>query len=431
LAGKTVSTSIFSRPNYIFTLLLISLGIGLLAGVYPALVLSSFNPIASLKGRFSSSTRGLFLRRALVVFQFTISIALIIGTAVVYLQLNYMRSQDLGFSKEQTLVIDEHNDGHKITYRQEIAGIPNVRSTAFSGSVPGQGTYSAYSKIQNPKGEMQVANMDLIYVDFGYLEQTKVKLLAGRFFDQTIPTDTMQAMILNEKAVQFFGYPTPQAAIGRRFDQWGKKGMIIGVIKNFNYQGLQTEINPLSICLDFNDCNFISAKVGTGNLPATIAAMKAKWDRLVPNGVFDYFFLDEAFNKQYRSEEQFGRLFINFAILAIFISCLGLLGLASYSTMQRTKEVGVRRVLGASITGIVKLLSIDFLRLVAIAFLVAVPVSWFFMHQWLQDYAYKTQLSWWIFAGAGLAATLIAFATIGYQAIRAACANPVTSLRSE
>ena len=431
LAGKTVSTGILPHPKQILILLTIAAGIGILAGIYPALVLSSYNPITSLKGRFSSSTRGLFLRRSLVVFQFTISIALIIGTAVVYLQLDYMRRQDLGFSKEQTLVIDEHNDGHKIAYRQEIASLPNVRSTAFSGSVPGQGTYSAYSKIQNPKGEMQVANMDLIYVDFGYLEQTKVKLLAGRFFDQTIPTDTMQAMILNEKAVQFFGYPNPQAAIGRRFEQWGKKGMIIGVIKNFNYQGLQTEINPLSICIDFNDCNFISAKVGTGNLPATIAAMKAKWDKLVPNGIFDYFFLDEAFNKQYRSEEQFGRLFINFAVLAIFISCLGLLGLASYSTMQRTKEVGVRRVLGASITGIVRLLSIDFLRLVAIAFLVAVPVSWFFMHQWLQDYAYKTQLSWWIFAGSGLAATLIAFATISYQAIRAACANPVSSLRSE
>jgi len=431
LAGKTVSTGIFSRPGYIVTLLAIAISIGLLAGIYPALVLSSYKPITSLKGRFSTSTRGLFLRRSLVVFQFTISIALIIGTAVIYLQLNYMEGQDLGFSKEQTLVIDEHNDSHKVTYKNEIAGLPNVRSVAFSGSVPGQGTYSAYSKIENSSGEMQVANMDLIYVDFGYLEQTKVKLLAGRFFDQMIPTDTMQAMIVNEKAAQFFGYPTPQAAIGRRFDQWGKKGMIIGVIKNFNYEGLQTEINPLSICLDFNDCNYLSVKVGTGNLAATIAAMKAKWDHLVPNNTFDYFFLDEAFNKQYRAEEQFGRLFINFAVLTIFISCLGLLGLASYSTIQRTKEVGVRRVLGASVSGIVKLLSIDFLKLVGIAFLVAVPVSWFFMHQWLQDYAYKTPLSWWIFAGSGLAATLIAFATISYQAIRAACANPVSSLRSE
>jgi len=431
LAGKTVSAGIFNRPGNILTLGTIAVGIGLLAGIYPALVLSSFRPIASLKGSFSTSGKGLFLRRSLVVFQFTISIALIIGTAVIYRQLNYMENQDLGFSKEQTLVIDEQNDGHKVAYRQEIAELPNVRSATFSGSVPGQGTYSAYSKLENSRGEMQVANTNLIYVDFGYLEQTKVKLLAGRFFDKTISTDTMQAMIINEKAAQFFGYPNPQAAIGRRFDQWGKKGMIIGVIKNFNYEGLQKEIDPLTICLDFKDCNFISIKVGTSNLPATIAAMKKKWDQLVPSRPFSYFFLDEAFNKQYRAEEQFGKLFVNFAVLAIFISCLGLLGLASYSTIQRTKEVGVRRVLGASITGIVKLLSIDFLKLVVIAFLVAVPVSWFFMDQWLRPYAYKTPLSWWIFAGSGLAATLIAFATIGYQAIRAACANPVKSLRTE
>jgi putative ABC transport system permease protein len=431
LAGKIVIAGNFARPEHVFTLLLIALVIGLLAGTYPALVLSSFQPIASLKGRFSSSTRGLFLRRSLVVFQFTISIALIIGTAVVYLQLNFMRNQDLGFNKEQTLVIDEHNDGHKIAFRQDIANLPNIRSAAFSGSVPGQGTYSAYSKIENSHGEMQVANMDLIYVDFGYLEQTKVKLIAGRFFDPTIPTDTLQAMIINEKAAQFFGYPNPQAAIGHRFAQWGKKGMIVGVIRNFNYEGLQHEINPLSVCIDFGDCNYLSLKVGARDLPATIAALKTHWDKMVPNQTFDYFFLDEAFNKQYQSEEQFGKLFINFAVLAIFISCLGLLGLASYSTIQRTKEVGVRRVLGASVAGIVRLLSIDFLRLVLIAFVIAVPISWLSMHQWLQDFAYQTVLGWWIFAGSGLAAVLIAFATISYQAIKAAVTSPVKSLRSE
>jgi putative ABC transport system permease protein len=222
LAGKTVSAGLFTQPAKIAGLLGIALLIGLLAGIYPALVLSSFRPIASLKGRFSSSTRGLFLRRSLVVCQFTISIALIIGTVVVYLQLSFMRNHDLGFSKEQTLVIDEHNDSHKVAYRQELASLPHVLSTAFSGSIPGQGTWSAYSKIENSKGEMQVANTDLIYVDFGYLEQTKMKLLAGRFFDAAVPTDTMQAMIVNETATKFFGYPTPQAAIGRSFDQWGR-----------------------------------------------------------------------------------------------------------------------------------------------------------------------------------------------------------------
>ena len=431
LAGKTVSSGLITQPGKIVALLVIALIIGLLAGIYPALVLSSFRPIASLKGRFSSSARGLFLRRSLVVFQFTISIALIIGTIVVYQQLSFMRNHDLGFSKDQTLVIDEHNDSHKVAYRQQLASLPHVLSSAFSGSVPGQGTWSAYSKIENNKGEMQVANTDLIYVDFGYLEQTKMKLLAGRFFDPAIPSDTMQAMIVNEKATKFFGYPTPRAAIGRRFEQWGKKGMIIGVIKDFNFQSLERDIDPLSICLDFKDCNYLSAKVDPRDLPATVAAMKGKWDQLVPNRTFDYFFLDEAFNRQYQGEEQFGRLFINFAVLAILISCLGLLGLASYSTLQRTKEVGVRRVLGASVAGIVRLLSIDFLRLIFIAFLIATPVSWFFMSKWLQDFAYKTALAWWIFAGSGVAAVLIAFATISFQAIKAAVANPVNSLRTE
>jgi len=431
LAGKIVSTGIIDQPASLLTLFVIALLIGLLAGVYPALVLSSFKPIASLKGRFSSGTRGIFLRKSLVVFQFTISITLIIGTGVVYSQLNYMRNQDLGFSKDQLLVVDEQNDAHKVALRQEIAALPNVQSTSFSGSVPGQGTWSAYSKIENSHGEMQAADMDLTYVDFGYLEQYKMRLLAGRFFDKNIATDTMQAMIINEAALKLFGYATPQAALGRRFDQWGKKGMIIGVIKNYNFEGLQQDINPLSICLDFNDCNFLSAKVGTHDLPGTIAAIKAKWDQLTPDRPFHYFFLDEAFNNQYRAEEQFGHLFINFAILAILISCLGLLGLASYTTLQRTKEVGVRRVLGASITGIVRLLSMDFLQLVVIAFLIATPIAWFFMRKWQQDFAYKATLGWWIFLGSGIAAVVIAFATISYQAIRAAITSPVKSLRSE
>jgi putative ABC transport system permease protein len=431
LAGKIVSTGIIDQPASLLTLLAIAILIGLLAGVYPALVLSSFKPIASLRGRFASGTRGLFLRRSLVVFQFTVSIVLIIGTAVVYLQLNYMRSRDLGFSKDQTLVVDTENDPHKVAFRQEVAALPNVQSISFSGSVPGQGTWEAYSRIENNLGEMQAANIDLTYVDFGYLEQYKMRLLAGRFFDKNIVTDTMQAMIINEAALKLFGYLTPQSAVGRRFEQWGKKGVIIGVIKNYNFEGLRQEIHPLSICLDFNDCSYLSAKVGTHDLPGTIAAIKAKWDRMVPEKTFQYFFLDESFDRQYRAEERFGRLFINFAVLAVLISCLGLLGLASYTTLQRTKEVGVRRVLGASVAGIVRLLSVDFLRLVGIAFLIAIPIAWFFMNKWLQDFAYKTTLGWWIFAGAGFAAVAIAFATISFQAIKAAVANPVKSLRSE
>ena len=431
LAGKTVSSGVLGQPGELLALAGIALVIGLLAGIYPALVLSGFRPIESLKGRFSSSSRGLLLRRGLVVFQFTISIFLIIGTVVVYSQLDYMRSRYLGFDKEQELVIDEHNDVHKYAFRQEVAQLPNVQSTAFSGSVPGEGDYSAYSQVENGRGEMQTANMDLTYVDFGYLEQYKMKLLAGRFFDPHIATDTMQAMMINEKALGLLGYSSPQQAVGRRFEQWGKKGVIIGVIRNYNFEGLQHEIRPLSICINLDDCNYLSVKVGTHDLPATIAAIKKRWEGLAPDKEFDYFFLNEQFNRHYRTEVRFGRLFINFAVLAIFISCLGLLGLASYSTVLRTKEVGVRRVLGASVVGIVRLLSVEFLALVGIAILIAVPVGWYFMHRWLEDFAYKASLGWWIFAGSGLMAMVIAFATISYQAVRAAMVSPVNSLRSE
>jgi putative ABC transport system permease protein len=431
LAGKTIGSNIFTQPGSILTLLVIALIIGLLAGIYPALVLSSFQPIASLKGRFSTSTRGLFLRKGLVIVQFTISIALIIGTAVVYSQLNYMRSRDLGFDKEQTLVLDTQKDPHRQAFRQEITALPNVQSATFSGSIPGDGTWGAYSQVENSRGEMQVADLDLTYVDFGFLEQYKFKLLAGRTFSKDIATDTMQAMILNEKAVTLFGYTSPRAAIGKNFSQWGKKGRIIGVIKDYHFTGLQKEITPLSICLNFDDCNYLSVKLSGRDLPATISAIKVQWKKLAPSRSFDYFFLDEAFNKQYRSEERFGRLFINFAVLTIFISCLGLLGLASYSTVQRTKEVGVRRVMGASVAGIVRLLSVDFLKLVIIAFLMAVPLAWIVMDRWLHDFAYREPIAWWIFALSGTGAVMIAFATISYQAIHAAIANPVKSLRSE
>lgn len=431
LAGKTISTGIFSHPAHVFTLFGIALTVGLLAGSYPALILSSFNPIVSLKGRFNTGVRGLKLRKVLVVSQFTISIALIIGTVVVYRQLNHMRNQDLGFAKEQMMVVETRGDDNKWVLRQELSSLPNVLSTSFSMSVPGGGTYGAATKVENTKGEMQLANLELNFVDFGYLEQYKLKLAAGRTFSNKISTDSTQAIVLNEKAVRLFGYNSPQEAIGKRFFQWGREGTIIGVVKDFNFTSLQDEIRPLSMRIQPQSTNLLSIHVNTEGLPATIAAIESKWNRVIPAQPFSYFFLDEAFNEQYRSEEQFGNLFLNFAILTIFISCLGLLGLASYSTLQRTKEVGVRKVMGASAANITLLLSSDFLKLVLIAFPVAMPIAWIGMHQWLEGFAYRTTMSWWIFAATGLATVLIAFATISYQAIRAALANPIRSLRSE
>ncbi len=431
LSGKIISHNIFSHPEYLLILFLTSLGIGVLAGIYPALVLSSFQPITVLKGRFATSLKGIILRKGLVVAQFTISIALIIATIVVYNQMRFMRSQDLGFNKDQKLILDTHGDSLKTVLKQEVSILPGVISTSMAGSVPGGGNPGAYSQLENMKGEMQIANLDLYFVDYDYIPQYKMKILAGRTFSKDFGTDTTQAMIVNEAAMKLFGYSSPKQIIGKKFDQWGRKGMIIGVVQDFHFRSLQEVIKPLSIRIEPNGCDLITVNVSGKNLPSTISAIENKWKALIPHRPFSYYFLDEFFDKQYRAEDRFGRLFLNFAILAIFISCLGLLGLASYSTMQRTKEIGVRKVMGASVVNIVNLLSKDFLKLVIISFVIASPIAWYFMHKWLSGFAYKTNVSWWIFAAAGIAALLIALTTVSFQAIKAAVTNPVKSLRTE
>jgi putative ABC transport system permease protein len=431
LAGKTISTGIFSNMTYPLMLFGASLVIGLLAGTYPALVLSSFKPVVVLKGRFATGSKGIMLRKGLVIAQFTISIALIIGTIVVYNQLKYMRSQDLGFNKNQVMIVETNGDPGKNSFAESLKALPAVKSVATSSSVPGGGNPGAYSEIENNKGDLQIANLDLYFVDFDYINAFKIKMAAGRAFSRDFGTDTTQSMILNEAAVKMFGYKSPAEAVGRRFKQWGREGKIIGVMKDFHYRSLQEEIKPLSMRIEPDGCNLACVNLSGNNLPATITSIEKKWKTAIPNRPFSYYFLDEFFDRQYRSEQRFQKLFFNFAILAIFISCLGLLGLASYSTMLRTKEIGVRKVMGASVSRIVGLLSKDFLLLVAISFVIAAPLAGYFMHKWLVDFAYRIDLSWWVFAVAGFAAMIIALATISFQAIKAAIANPVKSLRSE
>ncbi|HXB92644.1 MAG TPA: FtsX-like permease family protein, partial [Puia sp.] len=394
LAGKTVATNIFHHPGWILSLLAIAIVIGLLAGLYPALVLSSFQPITVLKGRFATGTRGLLLRKGLVIVQFTISIGLIAATLIVAMQLNYMRNQPLGFSTDQLMVIDTHGDDHRVALKNEISHLPGVISTSMSSGTPGGGTMNAYSILQNQKGEMQICSPDLFFVDWDYIKQYKMQIIAGRDFSREFMTDTTQAMILNEKAVRMLGYSSPQAVIGRNFDQWGRKGKIIGVVKDYHYQSLEQVIRPMSMRIEPDGCDQISINVKATNLPATIAAIENKWKTIIPYRPFSYFFIDEHFDKQYRAQDRFGKLFLYFAVFAIFISCLGLLGLASYSTIQRTKEIGVRKVLGASVVNIVNLLSKEFMVLVLLAFLVAAPVSWLLMRQWLKDFAYRIDIGW-------------------------------------
>jgi putative ABC transport system permease protein len=434
LAGKVISDSIFHN-GYLFQLFLIACVIGLCAGLYPALVLSNFKPVTILKGRFSKSTKGILLRKGLVVTQFTISIVLIIGTIVVYNQLSFMRNQSLGFQKNQMLTIDFSGDSaiqsRQDIIKNELKKIPNVLGVTASGAIPGFGNSVAYSEIQNQAGAMQQMNMNMYDIDYDFIPQFEMKLAAGRIFSKAFGTDTTQAIVINEATAKSLGYRNPADALGRNYSQWGRTGKIIGVLKDFHFQSLQETVKPLNMRINLRGTGAFTLKIEAKNVPATISAIQSRWRALAPERPFNYVFVDETFNKQYASEVTFGNLFVNFAVLAIFISCLGLLGLASYSTIQRTREIGIRKVLGASVSGIVNMLSQEFLILVLISALIAFPLAWFTMHNWLQDFAYRITISWWIFVFAGVLALVIAFTTVSFQAIKAALTNPVKSLRSE
>ncbi len=434
LAGKTVSESIFTH-GYIFILLGISLAIGLLAGVYPSFVLTSFSITSILKGRFNTSVRGILLRKGLVVVQFTISIVLIVGTIIVYNQLNYMRNQSLGFDKDQMAIIDFSGDStiqsQANMIKNELRQVQGVVSVSGSSNTPGNGNPVGYSQVENHSGSMQSMNLNLYDIDFEFIKQYGIKVVAGRDFSVAFPSDSTKGFIINETAAHDLGYVQPDQAIGKRFSQWGRVGQIIGVVKDFHFKSLQENIKEMDLRINPHDINVFTVKIKGGNIPSTIAALEAKWKTLAPQRPFSYSFLDDNFNKQYADEDRFGKLFMYFAVLAIMISCLGLLGLASYSTLQRTREIGIRKVLGASVPGIVNMLSKEFLILVAISALIAFPIAWLAMHSWLKDFAYRVGVGWWVFAVAGALACFIAIATISFQAIKAALANPVMSLRSE
>jgi len=436
LLGKEIPLKAFGAGGYVGLLFVIGIGIGCFAGIYPALVMSGFNPIAVLKGRFVSSKNGLTMRQVLVVFQFTISTVLIIGTIVVYNQLKYMQNQDLGFSKNQEVAIDYHGDSavqvNTEHIRQELAAIPNVKAVTFSSNVPGTSPDNWYLRVANPKGDMQGANLNFYVIDFDYLQHYGIRMAAGRGFSREFTTDSTKALIMNEAAARSLGYSDPAKAVGRKFNMWGTDGTIIGIAKDFHFRSLQEAIQPLAFRV-FNPRFYgvISVNIAGSHIPQTVAALGERWKRLAPERPFQYSFVDEDFAKLYSSEDRFQRVFLYFGLLAIFISCLGLLGLAAYSTIQRTKEIGIRKVLGASVATIVGLLSREFLRLVFIALVIASPIAWYAMHSWLQDFAYRTSIAWWVFPLAAGAAVLITFLTVGFHSIKAAVASPVDSLKIE
>ena len=428
-------------------------GLGLLwligtlgSGFYPAWVLSSFRPVIVLRGKFKTGTGGVFLRQTLVVGQFMASIALIAGTLIIYRQLHYMMHQDLGMNIDQVVVMDRPgiapNDFNNKTafraqidlFRNELKKSPEIEAVTNTTTVPGMlREWRATAKLfGNRSGDSVLVRTSNI--DYEYLDVFKMQLLAGRMFSRDYPKDPDTSCILTASAARLLGFKKPADAIGRTLDvpEWGDaKSIVVGVVNDYHQVSLKKTLEPTLFNCDNYESEYYAVRIHTSNITRTLDHIHASWDKAFPGNPFEYFFLDDYFNRQYVNERKFGQLFTTFAILAILISCLGLFGLSAYMATQRMREIGIRKVLGASVTGLAFLLSKDFLKLVVLSILLATPLTWLVMHSWLQDFAYRITIPWWVFACAGITALFIALATVSVQAIRTALANPGKTLKSE
>ncbi|SHH16210.1 putative ABC transport system permease protein [Chryseolinea serpens] len=433
LTGKTMSAWVLMRPEVITTVVVIFLLIGVLAGAYPALLMSSFSPIKTMKNYARQGKESNLLRKGLVVFQFSMSIMLIAGTILIFRQVEFMQTQNLGIDKEQTLQFymrSSISTKYKLI-REEMGKVPGVLNATvtnftFSDDV------SNIAMLPEGANENEITSEATISVDADFLPNFRIPVVAGRNFSRDIPTDETEAFIVNESAVKKFNWGSPEGAIGKKID-WGlgKKGKVIGVVRDFNFSSLHLAIAPLIIHIVPDWYNYIALKIKGDDVPGTVSRLESRWRELGLDSPFAYSFMDQDFQKLYQAEQQTQTIIGGLASLAIFIASLGLFGLAAFMAEQRTKEIGVRKVLGATVTSIIALLSKDFLKLIAFAIVIAVPVTWYTATQWLSSFAYRTEVSWWIFVIAGLASITIALITVSFQSIRAAVANPVNSLRNE
>jgi putative ABC transport system permease protein len=429
--GITIQDILQSHISLFLAGLVFLVGIG--AGSYPSFLLSSFHPAKTLKRR-ASKVRGIALRQILVAGQFSISVFLIIGTLTVVRQLDYMKNSNLGFDIEQKLMIPVRqrrylSKNHE-TVKTEFLRHANIAAASVSSTVPGQDLDMYLTKIKGQEDEKS-QSIHYMHIDTNFIDQFQIPLIAGRNFSSSMTSDWEEAFILNESAVHSLGWKTAEAAVGRRIYGGGREGNIIGVTQDFHYEGLQREVGPLILDMNVNRYNLINLSVNIRNMEKTLAYVKQKWGELLPGVPIDFSFLDESFGRQYRSEEQMGRIGAAFTLLGLITACLGLFGLASFMSEQRTKEIGIRKVLGASVRGIVYNLTKDFSKWVLIGNFIAWPLGYFIMSRWLQNFAYHTKIEMWIFLVSALAALIIAVLTVSFQSIKAAITDPVVSLRYE
>ncbi len=430
LVGTHLEFNILQEVLILPGLIISALALGIFSGIYPAFFLSSFKPAAVLKGKVREGVKNSVLRNGLVIFQFAISVVLIICTLIVFKQLEFLQNEKLGFEKEQVIVV---KNGREVRdqmnpFREKLLQHPGIKIVSASHTLPGRFLNNI---LFNPEGEESLT-LNIISCDEDFLESLKMEMDKGRFFSKDFPTDS-SAIIINQTAARLLNWDEP---LGKQFSGFGRQAMtVIGVIKDFHYASMRQEIRPMALIpLGINNgwnTNYVSIRVQIEDIPGTIGYIKKTWDSFVPEMTFEYSFLDEDFNSLYNNEQRTGRVFTVFMLLAVFIACLGLFGLASFMAEQRTKEIGIRKTLGASVSHIAMMLSGDFLKWIIISNIIAWPIAWYGMNTWLQDFAFRIRISFWFFLIAGVAALAFALLTVSYQAIKAARANPVDALKYE